>query len=99
MEIELYLRGNGALVARAANAGAPPAHPMKHLGRCRLPAESLSRGFVEALARDGSTIASGSDRTLLRTVGHAIAYRKVHVPGASLVETAIELACRASSAA
>ena len=99
MDIELYLRGSGALVARAAHAGAPPAHPMRYLGRCRLPAESLSRGFVQALARDGWTIASGSDRVLLRTVGHAIAYRKAHAPGASLIETAIDLAVRAKPAA
>lgn len=82
MEIVLYLKGNGALVVQTAHAGAPPTHPMKYLGRCRLLGESLSPGFVEALARDGWTIASGWDRALLRTVGHAIAYRKAHAPGA-----------------
>ena len=91
--MELYRRNNGALIAKAVHAEVPKARSMKRLGLCSLPAESLASGFTEALARDEWAIATGNDRALLQRAGHAIGYRKEHVAGTSLIETAIGLAC------
>lgn len=93
LEIEVFVRGNGALIAQAPNASAPPLKNFKLLGVCRLPEKCFTRGFVSAFARDGRTVAAGSDRALLRAIGKAVSYRSEHVPGASLFETAIRLAC------
>lgn len=99
MRLELFQRADGAIVALLHGvASEVPAFAagdhLERLGECRLPASSLSRAYVTALGRNGWAVATGEDQDLLRLAGYVASRRGSSAPGGSLLEVAIDLACR-----